>query len=260
MTKPTNPLTMADKPQKIIPTIHNLAHSQAFRCVWALEELKVLNPTFQFHILNYPRMNPHNYELAKHHRLGKSPIMTLETTDNSPVPTPQLEPGVLTESVLILQYINDTYANHLWDPKSAEDQKRNHFFTQFATDTLSLKTQFAMLFDLIPSIMPFPLNYILGAVFSPIKTHFLKDVQPIYQLLEDYLSDEKPWFGGERMGLADFNMSWGLDMGSHRGYLDGVKYPKVGEWVERIRAREGYKRAVEVSGGELDLKWFGQKK
>ncbi|KAF2676263.1 hypothetical protein K458DRAFT_424879 [Lentithecium fluviatile CBS 122367] len=244
--------------QKTIPTLHNLAHSQAFRCLWALAEIKQLNPTFQYKVLNYPRMAPHNTALQQHHRLGKSPILTLESVDGSPLPTIQLEPGVLTESKLILRFINDEYGEGLWDVQE-EDKRRDTFFTELATDTLALKAQFVMLFDLIPSMLPFPLNYILGWIAKPMVTHFLGDMRPIFQLLEDYLDDERPWFGGREMGLADFNMSFGLDLASHRGYFDERMFPKVGKWIERARKREAYRRAVAESGGELDLKWFGMK-
>ena len=254
------PTTMSKHPQKTIPTLHNLAHSQAFRCLWAMEELAILDPSFTFHVLNYPRMTPHNTELAKHHRLRKSPIMTLESVDPAePVPTPQLEPGILTESKLILEYINEEYAGGLWNVNDAEDKKRDVFFTQFAIDTVSMKAQFTMLFDILPMMCPFPFNHLLSLIITPMGTHFLGDLNPVYQLLEDELSAESPWFSGKKMGLADFNMQWALDLGRHRGYLDPEKHPKVWEWTERIRGREAYKRAVEKSGGKLDLKYFGMK-
>jgi len=205
-------------------------------------------------------MTPHNTELAKHHRLGKSPIMTLESVDPAePVPTPQLEPGILTESKLILEYINEEYAGGLWNVNDAEDKKRDVFFTQFAIDTVSMKAQFTMLFDILPMMCPFPFNHLLSLIITPMSTHFLGDLNPVYQLLEDELSAESPWFSGKKMGLADFNMQWALDLGRHRGYLDPEKHPKVWEWTERIRGREAYKRAVEKSGGKLDLKYFGMK-
>jgi glutathione S-transferase len=251
---------MPGQDQQTIPTVHNLAHSQAFRCVWALEEVALLNPDFKFHIKNYPRMAPHNPALAKYHRLGKSPIMTLESVDPAvPLPTVQLEPGVLTESKLILDYINEVYAHGLWNITDEDDKKRDIFFTQFSIDSVSMKAVFAMLFDLPPTMLPFPLNHIVGFMAWPMVKHFLSDLYPIYQLLEDELSEELPWFSGKQMGIADFNMQWGLDLAENRGYLDKDKYPKVGAWVERIRAREGYRRAIDKSGGELDLNNFGRK-
>jgi glutathione S-transferase len=250
----------AGQNQKTIPTLHNLAHSQAFRCLWALEEIALINPSFKYNVVNYKRQAPHNPELAKHHRLGKSPIVTLESVDPAvPVPTPQLEPGVLTESTLILQYINDEYADHLWDVEDEEDRKRDVFFTQFAVDTVSLKAQFTMLFDILPIMLPFPLNYIVGLMVAPMVKHFKADLDPIYQILDDELSEELPWFSGKEMGLADFNMQFALDLAQYRGYIDKEKYPKVAGWIQKIRAREGYKGAIEKSGGPLDLKYFGLK-
>jgi glutathione S-transferase len=79
--------------------------------------------------------------------------------------------------------------------------------------------------------------------------HFLGDLRDIFQIMEEGLSEEKWWFAGNRMGLADFNMSFGMDMASARGCFDGKKYPNVQTWLEKIHAREAYKKALEKGCG-----------
>ncbi|KAF2243409.1 hypothetical protein BU26DRAFT_117292 [Trematosphaeria pertusa] len=243
--------------QSTIPTLHNLAHSQAFRCLWALEEIKLANPAFQYKLENYARIVGPNPALIKHQRLGKSPIMTLETPDGSPPPTMRIEPGVLTEARLILQFLNSEYGNRMFDPQSEADARRDAFFQEFAVATVTVKVDFTLLFDIIPQFAPFPFNWLLGLLTSPIIKYWLSDLEPIFQLLEDHLSEEKPWFSGEKMGLADMNMTFGMDMAEQRGYFKPEKFPKVSAWMARIRGREAWKRALEKGCG-YDLKTFGR--
>lgn len=102
---------------------------------------------------------------------------------------------------------------------------------------------------------PFGIKHFAGLFSWPFKNHFLNDIKLYYQYMEDALSDEKPWFGGKKRGLADFNMIFGMDMASQRGYFDGKKYPKVQGWLDRIHALPAYKRALE-KGGKYNLKSF----
>ena len=69
-----------------------------------------------------------------------------------------------------------------------------------------------------------------------------------FKLMEDALSEERPWFAGERLGQADLLMSWPMDMAFQRGYFDVSLYPKVAEWLKRVHERPAYKRALEKGG------------
>ncbi|KAF2118638.1 hypothetical protein BDV96DRAFT_596495 [Lophiotrema nucula] len=244
--------------QKLIPTLFNLAHSQAFRVIWALEELSAVHGT-KYHLKNFARTSGAPIpELKAAHRLGKSPIMTLETTDGSPPPTIQLEPGVLSESRMILRWLSEEFGQGMWDPEPS-DVRRNEFLEDFAVSTLAPKATFPMLFEIIPGAYPFPLSYILPFLFKPVKNWFIGDLRDVYQLLEDALSDEKPWFAGKKIGLSDFNMTWGMEMCDQRGYFEEKKrWPRLAGWLERVRGREAYKRAHELGCG-YDLKYFGVK-
>ncbi|KAF2640691.1 hypothetical protein P280DRAFT_469407 [Massarina eburnea CBS 473.64] len=245
--------------QTTIPTLHHLAHAQSLRISWALEEIQLADPTFHYHQKNYPR-TIQNTDLTKVHRLGKSPILTLETTDGSAPPTIQLDPGVLSESSLILEFLNAEYANGLWTPASLEEERRSVFFADFATSSLLHKVDFCVVFESPAQFAPFPFNLLFAVLAYPMLSRFLADLLAIFRLLEDALSDRFPYFSGARLGVADINMSFGMDMAEQRGYVsfeDG-RFPKLKGWGERIRAREGYRRAVAKSGG-YDLKTFGMR-
>lgn len=243
--------------QKTIPTLINLAHSQAHRCLWALEEIALTDPNFTFQVKNYPRTMA-NTDMLPYHRLGKSPIMLLESTDGSPPPTVQLEPGVLTESKLILEFINEEYGAQRWTPASQEDRRRDRFFNNFATGTMITKADFMLLFDHPGQMAPFPISAFFWLAGLPFRMRFQQDLNAVFALMEDALSDEKPWFGGAQIGVSDFNMTFGMDICEHRGYFDKSKFPKLAGWIERIRKREAWQRAV-AKGNGYDLNLFGRR-
>ena len=211
---------MASTAQTTIPTLHNLAHSQAHRCLWMLEELSLIDPTFKYNLKNYPRQIPYNKDLLQVFRLGKSPILTLETLDGSPPPLIQFQPGVLTEAKLILEFINDEYAGGRWTPSTQEDRRRDRFYSEFATGTLGMKNDFTLLFEVLAQLTPWPISWLYRVMGLPMTMRFKGDIQAALQILEDSLSEEKPWFGGVEMGVSDFNMSWGVDVAVQRGYCE----------------------------------------
>ncbi|KAF2016677.1 putative glutathione S-transferase [Aaosphaeria arxii CBS 175.79] len=256
MAEPPSPPNPQPSKQTIIPKLHLLAHSQAQRVLWILEELSA-SKGLHYELERYPRSRASLASLSKIHPLGKSPILTLSTTDSSPPPTIQVQPGLLTESVSILQYLSDEFGGDTYVPESLEDKRRDAFFTVFAADTLSLKNDFAIIYDVPAQVVPWGFKTIVWALTRPMVNHWLSDLQPIYQLLEDALSDEKPWFAGKKMGLSDVNMTWGMDVSVHRKYIDLKKFPKLAEWYERIESREGYQSALKKGLG-FDLNSWGQ--
>ncbi|KAF2179049.1 hypothetical protein K469DRAFT_717563 [Zopfia rhizophila CBS 207.26] len=238
--------------QLTIPTLHHLSSSQSFRVLWALEELSAAHG-IEYNLTNYSReggLAPAS--LKSIHPLGKSPILTVEDANGGPAPTYQLIPGTLTESKLILQFLADEYSKGLWEPANAEDKRRDIFFQEYSNATVALKIQFALVFDVIPSQLPIGLRQIVGLMVKPIVSFWMNDLQPVYQLMEDALSDEKPWFAGEKIGLADFNMTWPMDVASTRDYFDARKYPKVMKWHMTVKERPAYRKALQ-KGGSYDL-------
>ncbi|CAG9994583.1 unnamed protein product [Clonostachys byssicola] len=246
--------------QDLIPTLHYLHHSGALRVLWALEELKASNGT-TFHLKTYPRARGQSpEELKKVFPLGQSPILVLEWADkrDESLPVFQLKPGVLTEARLILGFLSDAYGDGIWEPESKEDQRRDMYFQGFATMTLSPGVDKIVTFETLLMVLPFGLSGLMRLVIGPMVNFFKTKLSDFFDLLEASLTDEKPWFSGAKLGLADFNMSFGIDTASQRGYIDPKKYPKLTEWASKIQSREAYITAVKESGG-YDLKRFGLK-
>lgn len=241
--------------QKTIPTLYKLSSSMAHRVHWALEEV-ASTTGLTYHVKTFPRRGKDTFkELKAVFPLGKSPILTLEPVRDTPDKTYQLFPNTLTEARLILQFVSDNYSNGVWVPKSDEDKLRDSFFQEFANSTLLSKVDGVLLFEVIPQMLPFPFRQLTLLMVSPIKHFFMGDQRVIYQILEDALTTEKPWFAGEKLGLADFNMSFGMDMAVQRGYFERERYPKLAQWHDTVINRPAYKNALET-GGAYDLTNF----
>ena len=231
--------------QPTTPTLHHLTSSQSFPVLVALEEAAALRPNgLKYDLKIYQRQRgvaPE--ELKEVFPLGKSPILVVRKTSG------EGEEEVMTEGKLLLQYISDTYTNDEWVPTSPEDKKRDVFFQEFVRSTLQTKVGFCQIFDVIPKMAPFGVRQVLGLVFKPILNHFSKDLRDIYQYMEDKFSEEKPWFSGEKFGLADLNAIFPMDTVTHNKFAwDEARYPKLAKWSTALHKRDAYKKALEKGG------------
>lgn len=243
-----------NKQQKTIPTVYNMSSSKAREVLWALEELA--DTGIKYKVVNLRRRGPDTYKVLKSQfPLGKSPTVTLEHVNGSSDVIYQILPNVLTETRLILQFISDHYTDGIWIPGSEEDKARDTFLQEFANGSLLAKVDNIVTFDVIPTMLVFPLRQLTLLMVLPIRNHFMNDLSIIYQLLEDALSEERPWFSGKKVGLADFNMIFPMDEAIGRGYVQLKKYPKLAKWHDTVISRPAYKRALE-KGGPYDLATF----
>ena len=243
-----------NKQQKTIPTVYNMSSSKAREVLWALEELA--DTGIKYKIVNVRRRGADTYKILKSQfPLGKSPTVTLEHVNETPEVIYQILPNVLTETRLILQFISDHYTDGIWIPESEGDKARDTFLQEFANNSFLAKVDNIVTFEVIPTMLFFPLRHLTLLMVLPIRNHFMNDLTVIYQLLEDALSEERPWFSGKKLGLADFNMIFPMGMAVGRGYIQLNKYPKLARWHNTVINRPAYKRALE-KGGPYDLASF----
>ncbi|OBT63024.1 hypothetical protein VE03_08165 [Pseudogymnoascus sp. 23342-1-I1] len=242
------------KQQKIIPTVYNMSSSKAIASLWALEELA--DAGIKYKVVNLSRRSFNTYKVLKSQfPLGKSPTVTLEHVEGEAEVIYQIMPNVLTETRLILQFFSDHYTDGIWVTESEEDKRRDAFFQEFANGSLIAKVDFILSYEVTPKMLFFPLRYLSLLMMLPIRMHAMKDLTVIYQILEDALSEEKPWFSGKKIGLADFNMIFPMDMVVDREYIELEKYPKLGKWHNTVLNRPAYKRAL-VVGETYDCATF----
>jgi glutathione S-transferase len=240
--------------QKTIPTVYNMSSSKAREVLWALEELA--DDGIKYNVVNLSRRDWYTAKVLKSHfPLGKSPTITLEHVDGEPPATYQILPNVLTEARLILQFISDHYTDGIWIPESDEDKARATFFQEFANGTFLFKVDSIVMFEAIPKMLFFPLRQLTLTMVLPIRYHFTNDLAAVYQVLEDALSEDRPWFSGKKLGLADLNMIFPMDEAIGSDLINFEKYPKLAKWHDTVINRPAYKRALE-KGGVYDLSNF----
>ena len=243
-----------NKGQTTIPTVYNMSSSKAREVLWALEELA--DTGIKYKVVNVRRRGANTYQILKSQfPLGKSPTVTLEHFGGNSEVIYQILPNVLTEARLILQFISDHYTSGIWIPESEEDKARDIFFQEFANGSFLAKVDNIVTFEVIPTMLFFPLRQLTLLMVLPIRNHFMNDLTIVYQMLEDALSEERPWFSGKKVGLADFNMIFPMDMAVARGYIQLHKYPKLAKWHDTVINRAAYKRALE-KGGVYELATF----
>jgi glutathione S-transferase len=243
------------EPPKMDPTgltLHHLSSAQSLRIVWALEELH-LPYTLKTYMRQKGQAPP---ELSNAFPLGNAPI--LEVNDPKLAPLTYPKPGVVTESRLIMQFLADNYANGAWTPKTQKDKIRNDYWQEFSGTTLSANVDGILVFDILPPNVPFIIRPLVRGLCNAVANVRKPSLEKRFALMEEALSSEEPWFAGKELGLADFSLSWPMDMASQRGYFNEKKYPKVAEWLGRIHERPAYKAAI-AKGPSYNLVTFDMK-
>lgn len=231
-------------------TVHHLNNSRSQRVLWMLEELET-----PYEIKRYQR-DPKTMlappELRKVHPLGKSPVIT---------------DGDLTlaESGAILEYLVDHYGQGRFVPLAEADRIRYRYWMHYAEGSAMPPLLLKLVFDRIEkSPAPFLVRPLLRQIARRAKSSF---VEPQIMLHLDYLEGElslplgeepgtgsrgkSEWFAGDAFTAADVQMSFPIEAAAARGGLDGRR-PRLMAFLDRIRARPAYRRALE-RGGKFSL-------
>ena len=217
--------------------VHHLDHSRSQRVLWLLEELGL-----DYEIRHYARDPKTMFappSLVAVHPLGKSPVIT----DGD---------KTLAESGAILEYLVETYgAGHFAPPAGSPDHLRYRYFMHYAEGSLMTPLLMKLVFKRLPSAAPLVVRPVAGAIADKAQTDYI-DPQIARHL--DFLEGElgqRPWFAGDAFSVADIQMSFPLEAAASRGGLDASR-PKLMDFIERIRARPAYGRAL-AKGGPVIL-------
>lgn len=201
--------------------------------LWLLEELGV-----PYEIVRYQR-DPKTIlappELAKIHPLGKSPVIT----DGG---------EAIAESGAILEYLAEHHGGGKWVPAAGTPaSQRCRYFLHYAEG----------------SLMPILLVKLIASKLRSGKVPFF--IKPITRKIADQLDasysdpnltrhlaflekelEGKTWLcGGEEPTIADIQMSYPVEAAVSRG---GARSPNLTSYLERMRARPAYARAIEKGG------------
>jgi glutathione S-transferase len=217
--------------------VHHLNNSRSQRILWLLEELGV-----PYEVKRYERdaktmLAPPS--LLAIHPLGKSPVIVDDDV-------------TVAESGAIIEYLVGKYGDGRWLPPAGTPQRlRYTYWLHYAEGSAMTPLLLKLVFDRVATNpAPWPVSAIARRIAATVTNAF---IAPNLKRHFDYIEAElnsHTWFAGEQFTAADIQMSFPLEIAVPRAGLSASR-PKSIAFLERIRARDAYKRALE-RGGKYD--------
>jgi glutathione S-transferase len=215
-------------------TVHHLNNSRSQRVLWLLEELGV-----PYEVKRYERdaktmLAPP--ALLAVHPLGKSPVIVDGTV-------------TVAESGAIVEYLIDRYGRGRLIP-SADTPERLHYtyWLHYAEGSAMPPLLLKLVFNRVANApSPWPISAIARRIAGTVQNGF---IDPQLKRHLDYMEAELAahlWFAGQEFTAADIQMSFPVEVAASRAGLNASR-PRLIAFLERIRAREAYQRAL-VRGG-----------
>lgn len=184
----------------------------------------------------------------------------LKLNSKGVVPTLVHDDVVVTESIVINEYLDDAFPEHPLKPATPAGRAKMRWWTKqiddsifAATGTVSMSIAFHhqyspdVLEDLIRQRGPaYRARFALlqKGVDNP---NFPDAIKRLYKMVADMNAalERGPWLTGEMFTLADIAYApyiTRLDHLKFLGFLD--RNPQTANWYERMRARDTYRRAL----------------
>lgn len=226
--------------------------SRSHRVLWLFEELRV-----PYELKTYKRTNERLAppELKEVHPLGKSPVVTIQLPGSA-------VPIVLAESAAIAEYFCDHYgAGTTLVPTryqagkdgqlggETESWLRYRMLMHYAEGSLMPLMLLSLIVGSIRKApVPFFIKPITNSVAGKIESSFLqRNMKSHYDFLEGQLATspgDGDYFCGNELTAAEIMLSFPLEAGKTRSGFTQDQYPKIWALIDRIHARDAYKRAV----------------
>lgn len=214
--------------------VHHLNNSRSQRILWLLEELGV-----PYEVKRYERdaktmLAPP--ALLAVHPLGKSPVI--------------VDGGVtVAESGAIIEYLVAQYGGgRLIPPANTPERLRYTYWLHYAEGSAMPPLLLKLVFDRVANApMPWPISAIARRIAGTVQSTF---IGPQLTRHLDYMESElgaHTWFAGAEFTAADVQMSFPLEAAAARAGLNAGR-PRLMAFLERIHARDAYKRALERGG------------
>lgn len=214
--------------------VHHLNNSRSQRVLWLLEELGV-----PYEIRKYQR-DPKTMlappELRAIHPLGKSPVI-------------EDDGQVIAESGAIIEYLVDRYgAGRLAPPRDTPERLRFNYWLHYAEGSAMPPLLLKLVASRIATApMPFFAKPIARQIAGKLQSSFVDPQLAVHLGYVDNELAKTGWFVGGEFSAADIQMSFPLEAAMARSGL-ADRLPHVAAFVERIRQRPAYRRALERGG------------
>lgn len=220
-------------------TVHHLENSRSQRILWLLEELGL-----DYEIKRYARDPVTSLappELTKLHPLGKAPMVT----DGD---------KALAESGAIVEYLVRNYDSGRLMPATVDSPEAMAYtyWLHYAEGTFMPLMIVSLIIGRIETApMPFFVKPVAKGITQKVRDGYL-DANVIRNLefMESTLN-KTLWFCGDELTAADIQMSFPVEAAAVRTDLQD-DYPNLAAYLERVRARPAYQRALE-KGGPYEL-------
>ena len=214
--------------------VHHLNNSRSQRVLWLLEELGL-----PYEVTRYERdaktmLAPPS--LMAVHPLGKAPVV--------------VDGGVtVAESGAIVEYLIDRYGGgRLIPPAGTPERLRYTYWLHYAEGSAMPPLLLKLVFDRVANApSPWPISAMARRIAGTVQNSF---IGPQLKRHLDYMEAEltaHPWFAGEEFTAADIQMSFPLEAAASRAGLNAGR-PHLFGFLERIHARDAYKRALTRGG------------
>jgi glutathione S-transferase len=214
--------------------VHHLNNSRSQRVLWLLEELGV-----PYEVKRYERdartmLAPPS--LIAIHPLGKSPVIVDGDV-------------TVAESGAIIECLVDKYGERRLIPPAGTAQRlRYTYWLHYAEGSAMSPLLLKLVFDRVAANpAPWPVSAIARRIAATVTNAF---IAPNLKRHLDFIETElgaHAWFAGEQFTAADVQMSFPLEIAVARAGLNAGR-PKSMGFLERIHARDAYKRALERGG------------
>jgi len=219
-------------------TVHHLENSRSQRILWLLEELGVA-----YEIKRYARDKETSLapaELQRIHPLGKSPIITDGDV-------------TVAESGAIVEYLVHKYdVGRLLPADNTPARLTYTYWLHYAEGTIMPLMVMSLIMNRIETApMPFFVKPIARGIVGKVRASYLgPNLKRNLAFMEATL-EKSEWFCGDELTAADIQMSFPVEAAEVRTDLRNA-YPRLGGFLDRIRALPAYQVALE-NGGPYDL-------
>ena len=215
-------------------TLHHLENSRSHRIVWLLEELGV-----DYELKLYKRdastsLAP--YELLDIHPLGKAPVIT----DGE---------QTVAESGAIIEFLVDRYDDGRLRPVAGTPEFLAYrYWLHYAEGTFMPLMIVALIMHRIETApVPFFVKPIAKGFAEKVRENYLDaNVKRNLDFMEKQL-EQTTWFVGDELTAADVQMSYAVEAAAAR-FANADSYPRLTDFLSRMRERPAYQRALEKGG------------
>ncbi|CAN4100311.1 unnamed protein product [Withania somnifera] len=162
------------------------------------------------------------YEYIQEDLLNKSELLLKSNPVHKKVPVLLHDDKPIPESLVILEYIDETWKGYSLLPQDPYERATARFWAKFADEKCVIGSWQAM------------------AAEGEAKAKAVESVQELYALIEKQIQGKK-YFGGEQIGYLDLVMGWkslwlnAMEEVGQIKLLDPEKFPSLHQWAENFK-------------------------